>query len=184
MENFICARSLAFPPVQRCRSLAGLASIRRSGESGVALLGDAAHSFPPDLGLGVNSALEDVFLLCSILEQEATVQDGGSIHNALNAHADMRDVDTSALMRMMISGGPYKYGQSVWRARLWRLDMSLRSTLARAFPSIFFPHLYMLRTSDLRFSEIMAKQDTTMRRIIALLLILASIAFAVLVHRS
>ena len=33
------------------------------------LLGDAAHAFPPDLGQGVNAALQDVLVLHDTLEQ-------------------------------------------------------------------------------------------------------------------
>ncbi len=35
----------------------------------VILLGDAVHCFPPDIGQGVNSALEDVYILQEILEE-------------------------------------------------------------------------------------------------------------------
>ena len=35
----------------------------------MALAGDALHSFPPDLGLGVNAALQDVDALVSSVER-------------------------------------------------------------------------------------------------------------------
>lgn len=44
-----------FPAPQFVRTLA-----TEVGGTGFAILGDAAHAFPPDLGQGVNSALEDV----------------------------------------------------------------------------------------------------------------------------
>lgn len=48
-----------------------------SGETELALLGDAAHAFPPDVGQGVNSALEDVISLMDILKQGGALPDKG-----------------------------------------------------------------------------------------------------------
>ena len=38
--------------------VADVAAVGASGGTGIALLGDAAHAFPPDVGQGVNAALE------------------------------------------------------------------------------------------------------------------------------
>jgi kynurenine 3-monooxygenase len=59
-DRFAKARSKAFPPCQYCPALQASAE---NGESGVVLLGDAAHSFSPDIGQGVNSGLLDVVQL-------------------------------------------------------------------------------------------------------------------------
>jgi 2-polyprenyl-6-methoxyphenol hydroxylase-like FAD-dependent oxidoreductase len=45
--------------------------------SAVVLVGDAVHAFPPDLGQGVNSALEDVFALHRALERHDNSIDEG-----------------------------------------------------------------------------------------------------------
>mmetsp|Transcript_15499 Transcript_15499/g.50611 ORF Transcript_15499/g.50611 Transcript_15499/m.50611 type:complete len:234 (+) Transcript_15499:159-860(+) len=57
-NNFISTPPGRFPAPQYVRQLSGLV-----GGTAFALFGDAAHAFPPDLGQGVNSALEDVSAL-------------------------------------------------------------------------------------------------------------------------
>jgi 2-polyprenyl-6-methoxyphenol hydroxylase-like FAD-dependent oxidoreductase len=47
----------------------GTASVPPAPTSAVILAGDAVHAFPPDLGQGVNSALEDVYALHRALER-------------------------------------------------------------------------------------------------------------------
>jgi hypothetical protein len=63
---------------------------------------------PPDLGQGVNAALEDVILLCVALDSVGT--DGGGIQDALRRYVAGRDADVSAFMRLLVIGGPYPVG--------------------------------------------------------------------------
>jgi 2-polyprenyl-6-methoxyphenol hydroxylase-like FAD-dependent oxidoreductase len=77
-----------------------------SGTS-VVLVGDAAHSFPPDLGQGVNSALEDVVVLGGALEAA-----GDDPAAAANLYQERRLQDASALARLMQVGR---------EPRCWRL---------------------------------------------------------------
>ena len=60
-----------FPAPQYARRLGFSA-----GGAGAVLLGDAAHSFPPDLGQGVNSALEDAAALARAIDTHAGIEQG------------------------------------------------------------------------------------------------------------
>ena len=56
-ERFAKARGLEFPP---CQYSPALVVSGKHGDSGIVLLGDAAHSFSPDIGQGINAGLVDV----------------------------------------------------------------------------------------------------------------------------
>jgi FAD binding domain len=62
---------------------------------GVVLLGDAAHSFPPDIGQGVNSALQDVAVLHAALRDAAD-----DIGQALSLFERRRLPDVRALAKL------------------------------------------------------------------------------------
>ena len=47
--------------------------VARGGAAAAAILGDALHTFPPDLGQGANSGLEDVDTLLSAIELEQEI---------------------------------------------------------------------------------------------------------------
>ena len=77
------------------------------------LLGDAAHSFPPDLGLGVNSALQDVYLLG---EELKAVE--GDTARAASIYEKARLPEARALTRLVRSVFPYQYNHVPWRFNL------------------------------------------------------------------
>ena len=43
------------------------------------VLGDAAHSFPPELALGMNSAIQDVGVLARVIDDAADAASAGDI---------------------------------------------------------------------------------------------------------
>ena len=59
-ERFAKAEGSRFPPCQRCP---GMEASSEDGECGVVLVGDAVHTFPPDIGQGINAGLGDVVAL-------------------------------------------------------------------------------------------------------------------------
>jgi len=64
-DRFAKAQGLSFPPCQYCP---GLQASSSNGECGIVLVGDAAHSFSPDIGQGINAGLMDVVQLKETLE--------------------------------------------------------------------------------------------------------------------
>ena len=69
LDRFAKSKGGLFPMPQHANSMTatlndgGPDSAGDQGTKGVVLVGDALHSFPPDLGQGVNSGLEDVLEL-------------------------------------------------------------------------------------------------------------------------
>jgi 2-polyprenyl-6-methoxyphenol hydroxylase-like FAD-dependent oxidoreductase len=59
-DRFVSVESLSLPP---CQYSPGLFVSSPNKKSAVIIMGDAAHTFPPDIGEGVNSGLDDVFAL-------------------------------------------------------------------------------------------------------------------------
>eukprot|EP00751_Fragilariopsis_kerguelensis_P036576 CAMPEP_0170958804 /NCGR_PEP_ID=MMETSP0735-20130129/35920_1 /TAXON_ID=186038 /ORGANISM="Fragilariopsis kerguelensis, Strain L26-C5" /LENGTH=157 /DNA_ID=CAMNT_0011372791 /DNA_START=125 /DNA_END=595 /DNA_ORIENTATION=+ len=70
-KTFASSQGSRFPPCQYSPSLYVSSSSSNTknssggggGGAGVVLVGDALHSFPPDIGQGVNAALSDVMML-------------------------------------------------------------------------------------------------------------------------
>lgn len=112
----------------------------RLGTSGaqVLLIGDAAHAFPPDLGLGVNSALEDLFCLAGHLE---TTDD---LETACTAHEAARLPQSAALVRLVQTVFPEQYGHSPTRLKLWIAGFAVRQLLNRIAPPAFDKHAFLL----------------------------------------
>ena len=59
------------------------------------MIGDAIHAFPPDLGQGVNSGLQDVAVLRDALSESA------DLHTALEHFQTKRLPNVLALMKLM-----------------------------------------------------------------------------------
>ncbi|CAM9879159.1 unnamed protein product, partial [Hapterophycus canaliculatus] len=105
---------------------------------GAALVGDSIHAFPPDLGQGVNSALEDVVVLERALESC-----GDRVEAALPEYERTRAADSKALVRLCQLGYPWQYKQPVFlKPKLWTANFLLRTLfLNRLLPKFFGPQV-------------------------------------------
>ena len=86
------------------------------------LVGDAIHAFPPDLGQGVNSALEDVLALGDALECPDD--------EAVAAYQAARGPAAEALASLVRVGMPFQYDQAIWRKRVFMLGLGGRLSLS------------------------------------------------------
>ncbi|MEH2423173.1 MAG: NAD(P)/FAD-dependent oxidoreductase [Nostoc sp.] len=147
-----------FPIPQYCSGLYKIWGKPEDNQgTAVILLGDAAHCFPPDIGQGVNSALEDVYQIHEIL---AATQD--NLSQALPRYESLRQPDIKALIRLVQISYPWQYNQDPLQKRLWSLNFFLRLVLNRLFPFLFNPHsILMIQNHQLSYSEILAKSNRT-----------------------
>lgn len=159
MDNFVNVSESRFPSIQRCRSLGG----KVEGGAAVVLLGDSLHAFPPDLGQGVNAALEDALIFCDALD--AAEGAGEGLHGAVDRFAEARDGDISALMRLMVIGGPYQYQQDKVGTALWGLNTVARGKLAKLVPSLFSPQAFSHIGSEQSYSKVLEDVNATTRNL-------------------
>ncbi|MEH2245042.1 FAD-dependent oxidoreductase [Nostoc sp.] len=158
IARFTSSHGGKFPIPQYCSGLYKIWGKPEDNQgTAVILLGDAVHCFPPDIGQGVNSALEDVYQIHEIL---AATQD--NLSQALPRYESLRQPDIKALIRLAQISYPWQYNQDLLQKRLWSLNFFGRLLLNRLFPFLFNPHSFLLiQNHELSYSEILAKSNRT-----------------------
>jgi kynurenine 3-monooxygenase len=166
-ETFAKSQGGQFPIPQYCSGLYYLLNKEKSN-IGIVLLGDAIHCFPPDIGQGVNSALEDVCVL-----NEALSQSNDNISQALPVYESLRLKDIKPLIRLAQTAFPWQYNQAPLSKLLWSINFFLRLLLNRVLPFIFSPPaFFLIQNYQLSYQEIWDKAQRTTQILYVLSLIL------------
>lgn len=173
-DRFAKSSGGSFPTPQFCSGLHYLLSSSQDA-TGVVLLGDAAHCFPPDIGQGVNSALEDVFVLNQVLEENED-----DLARSLSRYEAVRSPDVSALVRLVQIAAPWQYNQSPLRGRLWAIAFALRLGLSKILPFISPPAFFLVQNHQLSYQEIWLRNQRT-TRILSVITLLVTIGLLGLV---
>lgn len=163
-ERFALTEGGTFPIPQYCDGFYS----KLNEESFIVLLGDAIHSFPPDLGQGVNSALEDVCTLNDALQQS-----NNNLVEALPLYESSRLPDTKALIRLMQVGYPWQYNQAPIRKKLWNINFLVRLSLSKILPFLITPPaFFLIQNHQFSYQEILTKAERTTRILYAIIAIL------------
>jgi len=149
-ERFTKSPGGYFPVPQYCSGLYFLCNQEQtdletplSSFSGIVLLGDAIHCFPPDIGQGVNSALEDVCVL-----NDALAQTKDQLSLVLPLYESLRLPDSKALVYLAQVAYPWQYNQDSGGKLLWYVNFFIRLLLSRLLPPIFNPPAFFLIQDD------------------------------------
>lgn len=165
-DRFAKSEGGEFPQPQYC---SGLHYLLDNG-AGVVLLGDAVHCFPPDIGQGVNSALEDVVVLDRALEEN-----NDELSSALPLYESMRLPDVKALIHLAQTAFPWQYNQDRLGKFLWSINFFLRLILSR-IPYIFQPpSFFLIQNHKLAYREIVSMAQRTTQTLYAIGLIMTAI---------
>lgn len=173
MRHFVESKGTRFGKVRRAASItAVIGDGEWNTRGGVVVMGDAAHSFPPDLGLGVNTGMEDVGVLMSVLD---AAEPNTSLRDIVKRYEQLRDKDTEGVTFVHRHGDPWRYNQSKWRMMLWGLKMLFRIKLAKAFPQMLYPPAFIMGVEGLPFGEAMKRANLTTLRLCAFVAILMAV---------
>lgn len=173
-EDFVAIKASKFPAPQytkQCFAAVG------QGEGAVPalLLGDAAHAFPPDLGLGVNTAMEDVFILGQHLDVH-----GDNPAKAAQAFDVAQAPERAALVKLVQTVAPYQYNQVPWKLKLWALRFFAVKGLNRLLPFwVDRPAVLLAQQDELPFTQIRRRQVANRFKIGAVFALLAGALVAI-----
>eukprot|EP00931_Biecheleriopsis_adriatica_P075252 TRINITY_DN49169_c0_g1_i1.p1 TRINITY_DN49169_c0_g1~~TRINITY_DN49169_c0_g1_i1.p1 ORF type:complete len:558 (+),score=111.31 TRINITY_DN49169_c0_g1_i1:25-1674(+) len=162
LERFAADAGGRFPRPQHSPS----AVLSKAEGSAAVIIGDALHAFPPDIGQGVNSALEDV----SVLSEALATCESETLSVSLQRFETERMPDVEALVRMVAVAAPFQYSQAPWRGRLWTASFLTRFLLNKALPKVFdLPVFLLVQQSELSYREVWQRGGRGARRARALL---------------
>lgn len=163
LQEFIDAKALSFGSTVRRKSLSVHvgASVRDVSSGGFVFLGDAAHSFPPDTGQGVNSAFQDVQVLMEVIDGS---EKNASLGSILERYEETRGEDVFGLVRVARFANPYQWQKSL-AATGFKVNSMLRRKLAKVFPGVFHPPMKEMLGERLTYSEINRLADETTARL-------------------
>lgn len=161
-EDFVALEAGAFPAPQYARTLHASFG-EGSARNHALLVGDSAHAFPPDLGKGVNAALQDVDALAQKLEDAATLEE------AVVSYAAERLPEARDLVWLVTNVFPEQYNHRPWALRRWIAGFLLRKGLNAVAPSAFArPGFFLTQDPSLTFGEMRRAIEMTNSRIKAL----------------
>lgn len=133
--QFMCGRHNTPAPISRVNALT--ANVQR--KYGVVVLGDAAHSMPPDLGEGLNSGLEDVSRLVDAIVAQRRKKPL-SVHKVLTKYERRRMPEVKALIRLLtFAGYTVPEGATKWRRTRMRVDRVVREKGNEIVPWVIDP---------------------------------------------
>eukprot|EP00559_Dactyliosolen_fragilissimus_P004421 CAMPEP_0184870354 /NCGR_PEP_ID=MMETSP0580-20130426/37192_1 /TAXON_ID=1118495 /ORGANISM="Dactyliosolen fragilissimus" /LENGTH=566 /DNA_ID=CAMNT_0027372391 /DNA_START=255 /DNA_END=1955 /DNA_ORIENTATION=+ len=181
-ERFAVAQGTRFPHCQYSPGLQASSgnddedssTIDNSKECGIVLVGDAVHSFPPDIGQGINAGLTDVVALDHALRGENVLTGQQMkkyskiprLSTALKNYEREREPETRSLIRLARFGAPYQYGQSLrfdrLRTKLWFMNVILRTVLNKlTFGLIPKAAFFSASNPDMSYRKVMRRADST-----------------------
>lgn len=169
-ERFASAKGTTFPKCQYCTGMQ--VTSPNNGNTGVVLVGDAIHAFPPDIGQGINAGLSDVESLDRALKGKdiITGEDTGStpatLAEALETYERVRAPEVKALIRLARFGSPYQYKQPTYRDRvartLWTMNVAVRVLLNKLTKGLI-PQAAIISAMDksVTYRKLMRRADIT-----------------------
>lgn len=156
-SDFVALTAGKFPSPQHASSLTTRLGTEESYTNCI-LIGDAAHAFPPDLGLGVNSALEDLYELEEHLESDLSTSD------AFLNYEKNRLVESKSLVKLVQTVFPYQYNQSPWRMKTWVVRFLIQRALHKVMPWLISkPAFQLVQNHELKYSRILQQKINTDR---------------------
>ena len=160
IERFTTSEGGKFPTPQYCSGFYFLLN-DSPNSPGIVLLGDAIHCFPPDIGQGVNSALEDVYVLNRTLTET-----NDDISRTLPMYESLRLPDIKPLIKLAQTAFPWQYNQSSIGKFIWSINFFIRFALSKILPFIFSPPAFiMIQNHNLSYEEIWQKAQNTSRNL-------------------
>ena len=158
MNGFLEYRPGKFPDPQYCPHIHARLGDAEA-QTNFILIGDAAHSFPPDLGLGVNSALQDVFEFSQFLENSLD-----DIKAACKSYETARLPEAKALVRLVKTVFPYQYNHVPWRFNLSLVKMLSQMMLHRLSGGLIDEPAFRLSQNEkISFTELERRKVKTDR---------------------